>query len=158
MFKGIIAIYKKEIKAYFYSSIAYVFLILFILISNIIFFYFFGGIFKENSATMRRFFSILPYIFIIFIPGLTMGSWAKEKNAGTIELLFTFPITQMEILLGKFFATLSLVITALVYYSATTITVALISDLLSLLSFLIVFFGVIYKRGKGYDNQVSITN
>ena len=85
MFKGIIAIYKKEIKAYFYSSIAYVFLILFILISNIIFFYFFGGIFKENSATMRRFFSILPYIFIIFIPGLTMGSWEKEKNAGTIE-------------------------------------------------------------------------
>ena len=88
--KGLKAIYKKEMSSYFYSSIAYVFLILFILVPNILFFYFFGGIFKENTATMRKFFSILPYVFIIFIPGLTMGAWAKEKNAGTIDQLAPF--------------------------------------------------------------------
>lgn len=111
--KGISAIYKKEMTSYFYSSIAYVFLILFILIPNVLFFYFFGGIFKENSATMRRFFTILPYVFIVFVPGLTMGAWAKERNAGTIELLFTLPLRQIEILLGKFFAALTLVVIAL---------------------------------------------
>lgn len=113
MFIGIWSIFKKEIRSYFNSSIAYIFLILFLLIPNILFFYILGGIFKENSATMRTFFSMLPYVFIIFIPGLTMGSWAKEKNTGTIELLFTLPVSQMEVLLGKFLAALALVITAL---------------------------------------------
>ncbi|MCK4796652.1 MAG: ABC transporter permease subunit [Spirochaetes bacterium] len=112
MFKAIGAIYKKEMNGYFYSSIAYVFLVLFILIPNIMF-YFFGGIFKEDNATMRLYFKMLPYIFIFFIPGLTMGSWAKEKDSGTIELLFTYPVSQFKILLGKFLAALSLVVIAL---------------------------------------------
>lgn len=113
MFNRLFAIYKKEVGSYFYSSIAYVFLILFILIPNLMFFYFFGGIFKEDLASMRRFFAILPYVFIIFIPGLTMGSWAKEKNGGTIELLFTFPVNDWHVLIGKFLASLTLVLIAL---------------------------------------------
>ncbi|OHD12296.1 MAG: hypothetical protein A2086_10755 [Spirochaetes bacterium GWD1_27_9] len=110
----IYAIYKKELGSFFYSSIAYVFLVLFILIPNIMFFYFFGGIFKEDLASMRRFFMMLPFVFIVFIPGLTMGSWAKEKNSGTIELLFTFPVSDFEVLIGKFLASLTIVATALV--------------------------------------------
>ncbi|MBP7552381.1 MAG: ABC transporter permease subunit [Spirochaetes bacterium] len=110
---GVKAIYKKEIGGYFNSSIAYVFLALFIIIPNVMFFHFFGGIFKEDLASMRRFFSMLPYVFIIFIPGLTMGSWAKEKNSGTIELLFTFPVSEWQILIGKFLAALTLVLIAL---------------------------------------------
>ena len=113
MMKGILAVYKRELKSYFYSSIAYVFLILFILIPNILFFYFMGGIFKEGIATMRNYFTLLPYIFIIFIPGLTMGSWAKEKSSGTIELLFTLPVNQFEVLFGKFLSALTLVLIAL---------------------------------------------
>ena len=110
---GVRAIFKKEVSSYFNSSIAYVFLALFIIVPNIMFFYFFGGIFKEDLASMRRFFSMLPYVFIIFIPGLTMGSWAKEKNAGTIELLFTFPVNEWQVLVGKFLASLLLVLIAL---------------------------------------------
>jgi len=87
MFKGIVPMLQKELNGYFYSSIAYVFLFLFILVPNVLFFYFFNGIFKEENATMRTFFTMLPYVFIVFIPGLTMGAWAKEKNAGTLELL-----------------------------------------------------------------------
>jgi len=112
-YKSIYSIYKKEIKDFFYSSIAYVFLALFIVIPNAIWFFFIGGIFAENNATMRTYFAILPYIFIIFIPGLTMGAWSKERNSGTIELLFTLPVSQMEVLLGKFFAALTLVAVAL---------------------------------------------
>jgi ABC-2 type transport system permease protein len=111
--KSILSIYKKELNDFFYSSIAYVFLVLFIVIPNVIWFYFIGGIFTENNATMRSYFSILPYVFIIFIPGLTMGAWSKERNSGTIEILFTLPVSQMEVLLGKFFAALTLVAVAL---------------------------------------------
>jgi ABC-2 type transport system permease protein len=80
MTKGLSAIYRKEIGSFFNSSIAYVFLILFVLIPNLMFFFFFGGIFKEGVATMRSFFMLLPFVFIVFIPGLTMGSWAREKK------------------------------------------------------------------------------
>ncbi len=119
MFKPILTIYKKELSDYFNSSIAYVFLVLFLLIPNIFFFHFFGGIFRENNATMRTYFAMLPFVFIVFIPGLTMGGWAKERNAGTLELLLTFPINAWQVLLGKFFASLTLVSIAL----ASTITI-----------------------------------
>jgi len=123
---GFWAIYKKEIKGYFYSSIAYVFLILFILVPNILFFFLFGGIFKENNASMRLYFTMLPYVFIVFIPGLTMGAWAKEKNSGTIELLFTLPLNQISVLLGKFLAALTLVVTAL----ASTLFIPILTSIL----------------------------
>lgn len=109
MHNRITPIFKKEFAGYFNSSIAYVFLVLFIFIPNLMFFHFFGGIFKEEMATMRRFFQMMPYVFIIFIPGLTMGSWAKEKNDGTIEMLFTFPVSQWKVIAGKFLAAWALV-------------------------------------------------
>ncbi len=110
---GVRAIYKKELSGYFNSLIAYIFLILFIIVSNLMFFYFLGGLFREETASMRRYFAMLPYVFVVFIPGLTMGAWAKEKNVGTIELLFTFPVSPAQIMLGKFFAALTLVLVAL---------------------------------------------
>ncbi len=107
------AVYKKEMQNYFYSPIGYVFIVLFIFIPNILFF-FFGGIFKENNATMRMYFTMLPIVYIIFIPGLTMGTWSKEKNDGTLELLFTLPINRYEILLGKFLSTMTIVSISLI--------------------------------------------
>ncbi|MBN2544882.1 MAG: ABC transporter permease subunit [Spirochaetes bacterium] len=112
-FFNTLAVYKKEIQNYFYSPIGYVFIVLFLFIPNILFF-FFGGIFKENNATMRMYFAMLPIIYIIFIPGLTMGTWSKEKNDGTLELLFTLPLNRYEILIGKFLSTLTIVFIALI--------------------------------------------
>ena len=80
---GVRAVFKKELSGYFNSLIAYIFLILFIVVSNLMFFYLLNGLFREESASMRRFFAMLPYVFVVFIPGLTMGAWAKEKNIGT---------------------------------------------------------------------------
>jgi ABC-2 type transport system permease protein len=125
MVKGLSAIYRKELGSFFNSSIAYVFLILFVLVPNLMFFFFFGGIFKEGTATMRSFFMILPFVFIVFIPGLTMGSWAREKEDGTIELLFTFPVSESQVLFGKFLASLTLVIIAL----AATFFIPLLTQL-----------------------------
>lgn len=113
MIKSIYSIYKREISDFFNSPIAYVFFIIFIIIPNIIFFYFLGGVFGEKVATMRIYFMILPYVFVLFIPGLTMGAWSKERSTGTIELIFTLPVSEINILLGKFFASLTLVCIAL---------------------------------------------
>ncbi len=110
---GIMTIYKKEFNSFFYSMVAYIFLIIFILVPNILFFFFFGGIFKENIASMRSYFMMLPFVFVVFIPGLNMGSWSKEKEDGTLELLFTFPVSEIKVIIGKFLASLVIVIIAL---------------------------------------------
>jgi ABC-2 type transport system permease protein len=125
MYKGLFAIYKKEITNYFYSPIAYVFLFIFILIPNFIFFYLLNGIFRENLASMRTFFMILPFIFTFFIPSLNMGIWSKEKEEGTIELLFTFPVPEWQIFTGKLLASLSIII----IYLFCTFTIPLLTHI-----------------------------
>ena len=110
---GIMTIYRKELNTFFYSMVAYIFLIIFILVPNILLFFFFGGIFKENMASMRAYFMMLPFVFVVFIPGLNMGAWSKEKEDGTLELLFTFPVSEIKVIVGKFLASLTIVVIAL---------------------------------------------
>lgn len=107
---NISAIYKKEIRAYFYSPVAYILIALFLLITG----WFFGtNLFLVNEATMRNIFSVVPLIFIFFIPAITMRTIAEEKRSGTIELLCTTPVTETQIVLGKFFASLVLLCAAI---------------------------------------------
>ena len=83
-------IFKREFKAYFYSPIAYVFSIIFILLNASLYmfhFFFFG------NADMRAFFSTLPIVLgLIFIPAITMRLWSEENKLGTVELLLTLPM------------------------------------------------------------------
>ena len=153
MIKSIFSIYKRELSDYFNSSIAYVFLILFIMIPNIIVFYFLGGIFGEKAATLRTYFMILPYVFIIFIPGLTMGAWSKEKNTGTIELLFTLPVGEINVLLGKFFAALSLIGIALLSTLSTPIFTSILLGNFDWGQILTQYIGAILLAGCG----ISVT-
>ena len=123
---GVKTLFKKEIRDFFNSPIAYVFIIIFLAVPNIFMFFFFGGIFKENMASMRVYFSMLPFIYVIFIPGLAMGTWTKESNAGTMELLLTYPVSDISVLLGKFFSSLFVVIIALL----STIFIPLLTNLM----------------------------
>ncbi|MCG8572665.1 MAG: ABC transporter permease [Spirochaetes bacterium] len=125
MLNRIGAIYKKEMGINFKSPIAYVFIILFIIFPAFSFFFLIGGIFEENLASMRSYFRYLPIAYLFFIPGLSMGAWAKERNDETLELLFTFPISEWEVLIGKFLSALSLVAIAL----ATTIIIPLMTHI-----------------------------
>jgi ABC-2 type transport system permease protein len=101
----ILAITKKEFKSYFNSPIAYCFTIAFLILANGIFFYVWL-FFLKNQATLRGFFSFLPWLFLFLAPSLTMRAWAEEKKLGTMELMMTLPVSDYEVVLGKFLASL----------------------------------------------------
>lgn len=113
-------IFKREFNAYFYSPIAYVFSIIFIILNSGLYmfhFFFFG------NADMREFFSTLPItLALIFIPAISMRLWSEEKKMGTIELLLTLPMKIEHIVLGKYFAGLAFYLIAL----AGTLTIPIL--------------------------------
>lgn len=94
---------KRELNGYFSTPIAYVFIVIFLLLSGIFTFYF-GNFFTRGQADLLPFFQFHPWVYMIFMPALTMRLWAEERRSGTIELLLTLPITTKEAVLGKFFA------------------------------------------------------
>jgi ABC-2 type transport system permease protein len=113
----------KEFRAYFRTPIAYVFLTVFIVIMG--WFFFWVGnpsFFKRGVCEMRSFFSYLPYVFLFFIPAVSMRMWSEEKKLGTIETLLTMPIREGEIVFGKFLAGLGL----LVSYFVLTLPIPII--------------------------------
>lgn len=104
---NIMGLYKKEIKSYFNSPIAYLVVLFFVLFSNI-YFFFFSQFIAKNVANLRGYFAFMPLIFIILIPSITMRSWAEEKKIGTEELLLTLPLTNWELVLAKFLSSFTL--------------------------------------------------
>jgi len=117
-------IFKREFRAYFYSPIAYVFSVIFILLNAGLYMFHF---FFIGNADMRAFFSTLPLILgLIFIPAVSMRLWSEENKLGTVELLLTLPMKIESIVLGKFLASLLFFITAL----AGTLTIPLALEVL----------------------------
>ena len=99
-------------KNYFSSAAAYIVLVIFLLISA---WFFSSPLFLNNLAEMRSLFGIVPIIYIFFIPAITMGLLAREKNNGTLELLTTFPLKDSEIVMGKFWASVKVIIIGLAF-------------------------------------------
>lgn len=111
-----IPILKKEFNAFFASPIAYLVIGVFLVLNGL-----FLWVFKDNYnilnagfADLNNFFYLAPWVFLFLIPAITMRSFADEYNNGTIEILKTRPITNWQIVLGKFSAALLLVIVALI--------------------------------------------
>ena len=111
--QNIKTIYFKELKSYFNSPIAYIVMIVFLAISG---FLFTMNFFQANIASMRDFFGsffIQMVLFVVFIPAITMRSFSEEKKQGTLELLLTKPVTDLELILGKYLSALSLIVITL---------------------------------------------
>lgn len=109
------ALYLKEIRSFLSSIIGYIF-IAFFLALNSLFLWVFSyetNVLEGGTADLFPFFSTSPIIFLILIPAITMRSFAEEKRTGTIELLFTKPISDLTIILSKYFAGLTLVLISL---------------------------------------------
>ena len=111
-----IAILKKEFNSFFASPIAYLVIGVFLLINGLLLFLFKDdfNILNAGFADLNSFFFVTPWVFIFLIPAITMKSFADEFNNGTIELLKTKPISNWQIVLGKFWAALLLVVLALI--------------------------------------------
>lgn len=99
-----LVIFRRELRSYFLSPIAYVFGVLFLLI--VLFAASSLALVHGAQASMQSFFGLLPWVLLLFLPGLTMRLWAEERKLGTIELLLTFPVPIRGLVFGKFAATL----------------------------------------------------
>ncbi len=97
-----LAVFKRELKSYFTTPLAYVFLVIFLFFSGYLTFK--QGFYEMRQADMRAFFMNLPLLFVFMVPSTAMRLWAEERKVGSIELLFTLPITITQAVLGKFFA------------------------------------------------------
>lgn len=109
-------ILKKEFNSFFASPIAYLVIAVFLMINGLFLWVFKDdfNILNAGFADLNPFFFLAPWLFLFLIPAITMKSFADEYNSGTIELLKTKPISDWQIVMGKFWASLLLVIVALI--------------------------------------------
>jgi ABC-2 type transport system permease protein len=96
-------IMKREFNGYFATPVAYVFIIIFLLLTGFSTFYV-GNFFERGEADLYPFFSLHPWLYILLIPAISMRLWAEERKSGSVELLMTLPVSVFEAVLGKFFA------------------------------------------------------
>jgi ABC-2 type transport system permease protein len=121
--KNAFTVFKKELRSYFSSPVGYVFIIFYLLVSNA-FFFFVQDFFKQGQDSMRGFFAAMPWIFLFFVPAISMRLWAEEKKMGTVELLLTMPLKEWEVVLGKFLAAFAFLGIALLFTLTVPISLA----------------------------------
>jgi len=121
-----LAVFKRELKGYFTTPLAYVFLVIFLFFSGYLTFK--QGFYEVRQADMSAFFTNLPLLFVFMVPSTAMRLWAEERKVGSIELLFTLPITITQAVLGKFFAAWLFLAIALALTFPMVITVCYLGD------------------------------
>src|SRR3954468_18491482 len=94
---------KRELSGYFASPVAYVFFVIFLLLTGF-FTFMAGGFFERSEASLVAFFLWHPWLYLFLVPAVGMRLWSEERRMGTMELLLTFPITAWQAIFGKFLA------------------------------------------------------
>ncbi|MEO3471630.1 ABC transporter permease subunit [Roseomonas sp. CAU 1739] len=100
---GALIVARRELAGYFATPVAYVFIVIFLMMSGALTFTL-GGFFARGQADLSPFFTFVPWLFLFLVPALTMRLWAEERRLGTIELLLTLPLPQWQAVVGKFLA------------------------------------------------------
>jgi len=125
--RGTWVIFKRELGSYFSTPIAAVFLVIFLLLSGTFTFYL-GNFFGRGQADLRSFFEFHPWLYLVLIPALAMRLWAEERKSGTVELLFTLPVSLTEVVLAKFLASWCFTALALALTFPMWVTVNVLGD------------------------------
>jgi ABC-2 type transport system permease protein len=120
-------VFKREFLGYFRSPVAYVFLVVFS-VAGIGLSFFVGQFFDAGTASLESYFAFYPWLFLFLIPAAGMRLWSEEKRTGTIELLFTLPITTLDAVLGKFIAAWAFLTLAILLSLPMAFTVAYLGD------------------------------
>ena len=108
----VLAIARRELRAYFATPLAAVFIVIFLLLSGAATFYL-GGFFEAGQADLQTFFRFHPWLYLLLVPAVAMALWAEERKSGTLELLLTQPVAIWQAVLGKFLAAWAFVALAL---------------------------------------------
>ena len=98
-----LTIMKRELRAYFATPLAYIFIVIFLALAGA-FTFFLGNFFERGQADLSSFFIFHPWLYLFLVPAIAMRLWAEERRSGTIELLMTLPTTTFAAVLGKFLA------------------------------------------------------
>jgi len=123
----IFAIFRRELRGYFATPLAYLFIVIFLVLAGVLTF-FVGNFFDRGQADLQPFFTFHPWLYLVLIPALSMRLWAEERRSGTIELFLTLPIRLSEAVIGKFLAAWCFAGIALVLTFPFWITVNVLGD------------------------------
>lgn len=97
------AVFRRELRSYFVTPVAYVFIVIFLVLMGTFTFYL-GGFYERRQADLSPFFNYHPWLYLFLVPAIAMRLWAEERKTGSVELLMTLPITAWQAVLGKYFA------------------------------------------------------
>lgn len=125
--KMIKALFRRELRSYFATPVAYVFIVIFLVLMGTFTFYL-GGFYERGQADLQPFFSFHPWLYLFLVPAIAMRLWAEERKTGSIELLMTLPITAWQAVLGKFLAAWAFTGIALLLTFPIWITVNYLGD------------------------------
>jgi len=122
-----IAIYRRELRSYFSTPLAPVFIMIFLVLTSAFTFYL-GDFFQAGQADLQSFFLFHPWLYLLLVPALAMRSWAEERKSGSIELLLTLPVTVWQAVIGKFLAAWTLIALTLLLTFPIWLTVVWLGD------------------------------
>lgn len=117
------SVFLKELKSFFNSPMAYIFLVIFAVVNG---YFFVNTFFLFGQSDMRSLFSVVPLVYLFFIPAVAMGLIAREKNSGTIEIIETLPLKTHEFVFGKFLAAFTLILLGLLATSVHYLTLIMV--------------------------------
>lgn len=119
---NVLTIFRREFGSYFSTPLAYVFIVIFLALSGS-FTFFMGYFFERGQADLQAFFNFHPWLYLVFVPAVSMRLWAEERKSGTIEFLMTLPVSTTQAVLGKFLAAWAFIGVAVVLTFPIWITV-----------------------------------
>lgn len=119
-------LYKKELQYYLNNPIGYIVIVLFVVFAN---FLFVKDVFVVGSVSMRSFFQLLPWLFLIYIPALSMRILSEEKRTNTLEILLTLPLSETQVILAKFLALVTMVGLSLMLTLGLPVSLSFLSGL-----------------------------
>ena len=117
----------RELRSYFATPLAYVFIVIFLAMMGVFTFYL-GGFYERGQADLTPFFNFHPWLYLFLVPAIAMRLWAEERKSGSIELLMTLPVTMWAAVLGKFLAAWLFIAVALALTFPIWITVNYLGD------------------------------
>ena len=125
--RNVWTIVKRELTSYFSSPVAYVFLVIFLLLTGF-FTFTAGSFFERGEASLASFFGWHPWLYLVLVPAVGMRLWAEERRSGTLELLLTMPVAPWQAIVAKFLASWIFIGVALALTFPAIITVNVLGD------------------------------